>query len=426
MSIQSRILNSTIAGVLLAATSFTTSSFATINQIEPKQDFINLKQLTDLQETAQLAEDIWGNLTGEFVSQYESGQYQQAAITAQVAYSLAEKSFGPNDINTADSLLKLGIVSDALGNTTTAKEYLLGADTILEDKLGPNHLDVAVVLTNLANVFYEEGNNVKSEHYHLRALKIREQKLGEHDATVAQSMYNLGVLYDDMKNYDKAISLYQNAIEIWNTTLGPEHPYVANALNNLANVYVVEGKFKRATELHKRSLAIRRKIYGNNHPEVARSIINLASLYVKQNDYDDAQKLYEEAVPLTEKLLGPSHPQLAMLLYSLANVYHIQGRLSMEQNGAPAASKSGLIQKTSYSISSDAEKARENKKAQSYFKRALPLYERALAIFDNTVESDHPALTSMLNELALLYKSVGKPKQAEKVLLRLSHLQTAQ
>jgi tetratricopeptide (TPR) repeat protein len=418
MSITSRIVNSTTAGLFIVASTFSTASFAYSNQIHPYQKFFTSNQLTELQETVKVAEDIWASLTSEFVSQYESGQYEQAAVTAQTAYDLAEKSFGFDNINTADSLLKLGIINDSLGNTAEAKEDLIGALTILDEQLGPDHLDVAVVLTNLANVYFEEGNNAKSESYHLQALKIREKKLGTHDATVAQSMYNLAVLYDDMQDYDKAAGLYNKSIDIWKDTLGTNHPYVANALNNLANVYVVKGEFKRATELHKQSLTIRRKVYGNNHPEVARAMINLASLYVKENDYDDAQKMYEQAVALSEKLLGPKHPQVGMLLYSLANVYHIQGRMRLEKN--TNAGESGEIQKAAYTGGTGKV---QNSKAQAYFKRALPLYERALAIFDKSMDSDHPALTAMLNELALLYKSVGKNKKAERVMLRLSHLQ---
>lgn len=415
MSIQSKVSKLTIAGAFafVFTTSFTTPSLAFINQLDPALDTVSYKRLLDLQETTHLAEDIWSRLTNEFVSQYESGNYAQAAITAQVAYDLAEKSFGPNDVNTADSLLKLGIVTDTLGDTNKAKEYLFGALSILEDDLGSAHIDVAVVLTNLANIYFEEGNNSKSEEYHIRALKIRQQNLGANDPTVAQSMYNLAVLYDEIQDYDKAANLYEKAIEIWYGTIGQNHPHVANALNNLANVYVAKGEFEIATQLHKHSLSIRRQIYGNNHPEVARAIINLASLYVKMNDYDKAQPLYEEAVSLSEKLLGPTHPQVAMLLYSLANVYHIQGRMDYSAHHKSDDTASGNIQKAALTTQDDASNA--------YYMRALPLYERALAILDTSMQGNHPAITAMINEMAMLYKSIGKYEMAEQMQARLSH-----
>ena len=415
MSIQTKVAKLTVAGAIafVFTCGFTTPSLAFINQLDPALDTVSYKRLLDLQETTNLAEDIWSKLTNEFVSQYESGNYAQAAITAQVAYDLAEKSFGPNNVNTADSLLKLGIVTDTLGDTGKAKEYLFGALSILEDDLGDAHIDVAVVLTNLANIYFEEGNNTKSEEFHIRALKIRQENLGANDPTVAQSMYNLAVLYDEVQDYDKAANLYEKAIEIWYGTIGQNHPHVANALNNLANVYVAKGEYDIATQLHKHSLAIRRQIYGNNHPEVARAIINLASLYVKVNDYDSAQPLYEEAVSLSEKLLGPTHPQVAMLLYSLANVYHIQGRMDHNARNKPVTDSDGNLQKASLT--------RQDDSNNPYFMRALPLYERALAILDTSTNGDHPAINAMINEMAMLYKSIGKNKMAEQMQARLSH-----
>jgi tetratricopeptide (TPR) repeat protein len=383
---------------------------------------IQMQQDEAINETTAIAEQIWDKLTAEFVEQFEEGQYARAAATARSAYELAESMFGPNHINTADSMLKLGIVAETLGDLNTAKQQMQNALTILEKQLGPTHEDVAVVLTNLANVFFEENEPKLSEQYHMRALTIRRQAHGETDASVAQSLYNLAVLYDDLLEHEKAIENYQQAIRIWNETIGPSHPYVANALNNLANVFLAVGKLDVAEELHIHSLAIRKLIYGTVHAEVARSLINLGALYVKQNNYEKAKPVYAEAVTVAEQLFGPSHPQVAMLLYSLANIYHIQGRMDRNEEEELA------IQKVSFSTSQNRENAAElnsqisnlHNSSQAYFAKALPLYERALEILDNTIGSSHPAMTAMLTELALLYKSVGKTTEAERMQVRLN------
>ncbi|WP_455221271.1 tetratricopeptide repeat protein [Kaarinaea lacus] len=383
---------------------------------------IQIQQDEAINETTAIAEQIWDKLTVEFVEHFEEGRYARAAATARSAYELAESTFGPNHINTADSMLKLGIVAETLGDLKTAKQQMRSALTILENQLGPTHEDVAVVLTNLANVYFEENEPKLSEQYHLRALNIRRQAVGDSDSSVAQSLYNLAVLYDDLLEYEKAINNYEQAIRIWNVTLGPSHPYVANALNNLANVYMATGKMDIAEELHNHSLAIRKLIYGRVHAEVVRSLINLGALYVKQNNYEKAKPVYTEAVSVAEKLFGPSHPQVAMLLYSLANIYHIQGR--MDRNEEEELS----TQKVSFTASHNNNQVAElnsqikdlHKSSQAYFAKALPLYERALAILDSTIGSNHPAMTAMISELALLYKSVGKTTKAEQLQVRLN------
>jgi len=385
---------------------------------------LELHQDSSLNETTAIAEQIWDQLTAEFVEHYEEGRYAQAAKTARTAYELANTTFGPKHINTADSMLKLGIVAETLGDTKTAKEQMQKALVILEHQLGSSHEDVAVVLTNLANVYFEDNEPELSKQYHQRALNIRREAFGDNDAAVAQSLYNLAVLYDDLQEYDKAIENYEESIRIWNVTLGPAHPYVANALNNLANVYMATGKLERAEELHLNSLAIRKLIYGKVHAEVARSLINLGALYVKQNAYEKAKPVYTEAVSVAEKLFGPSHPQVAMLLYSLANIYHIQGRMDRNEEQELSTRKVSFNQTaetiTSTSINSQINDLHQS--SQAYFAKALPLYERALEILDNTIGNNHPAMSAMLAELALLYKSVGKINKAEQMQVRLNQI----
>lgn len=382
---------------------------------------ITIQQDSALHETTAIAEKIWDKLTAEFVEHYEEGHFARAAATARSAYELAASTFGPNHINTADSMLKIGIVAETLGDTGTAKQQMQNALAILEKQLGSTHEDIAVVLTNLANVYFEDNEPKLSEQNHQRALTIRRQAFGDVDATVAQSLYNLAVLYDDLLEYDKAIDHYEQAIRIWNVTIGPAHPYVANGLNNLANVYLAVGKFAAAEELHQHSLAIRKLIYGRVHAEVARSLINMGALYVKQNNYEKAKPVYTEAVSVAEKLFGPSHPQVAMLLYSLANIYHIQGRMDKNQEN----------ELTSHKVSFDGNSGKTDmtgqisdlqNSSQEYFAQALPLYERALEILDNTIGNNHPAMTAMLSELALLYKSVGKINKAEQMQVRLNKI----
>ncbi len=391
---------------------------AYVNHLSGSSDILTQSRLQEIQETRGVADGIWNKLTSEFVDLYESGQFAQASATAQAAYDLAEKSFGPEDVNTADSLLKLGIIRETLGDYSDAREHLLGALTILENTLGTDHEDIAVVLTNLANVYFEQNMPEESERYHQRALNIRIRALGPNHIAVAQSQYNLAVLYDDTGEYNKAKELYESALKIWTAKYGQVHPYIANALNNLANVYIATNDIPKAIELHKQSLAVRRALYGNQHAEVARSLINLGALYVKQNDYENAKPLYVEAVNVAEKIFGSNHPQVAMLLYSLANIYHIQGR--MQENTALDDHSTATATKVSLVTTTETSSVAEHEAAEDYFKQALPLYERALKILDGELGSGHPAISAMLNEMAMLYESLGNKRKAEQMLARLS------
>jgi tetratricopeptide (TPR) repeat protein len=237
------------------------------------------------------------------------------------------------------------------------------------------------------------------------------------------------VLYDDLTKYEQAAELYESALKIWNASYGVAHPYVANALNNLANVYMVMERYEDAIELHKHSLSVRRSLYGDNHAEVARSLINLGALYVKQSAYDKAEPLYVEAVHVAENLFGPQHPQVAMLLYSLANIYHIQGRLAkaesqhlLKDSVAKTSAHAAQAMETTKVSAKLPSRTKLEKSAQIKFKKAVPLYERALKILDTSMGGEHPAVTAMINELAMLYKSIGDTTNAQKMQARLSSI----
>jgi len=396
------IRNSFLLVCAITGLSFSASASAYINHLDSYDTPVTHNRLKDISETNAAAEEIWNRLTSEFVTQFESGNVAQAANVAQTAYELAENSFGPNDVNTADSMLKLGIVNESLGNFSLAKEYMLGALVILRDSSDTNQEDIAVIYTNLANLYFEQNLLDESEKYHEKALKIRRRVLGDSDPAVAQSMYNLAVLFDETTQYDKAQPYYEQALKIWYGYYGPNHPYVANTLNNLANVYASIGDNESAVEMHKHSLSIRRKIYGNMHAETARSLINLGKLYVKMGRYQEATPVYLEAINVAEQLFGPSHPQVAMLLYSLANVYHIQARIDKDKAGTQKASLNSKHH------------------ADELYAKAMPLYERALRIMDKTIGRNHPAVMAMMNEMSMLYKSVGNKAKMTKMLARIN------
>ncbi|MFV2058645.1 MAG: tetratricopeptide repeat protein [Thiohalomonadales bacterium] len=402
--------------LLVCGLSLTTNVTATVQENNIIMPGISNAQLREFHETTDLAEKIWNRLTSEFVTQFEASQYIEAAVTAKIAVDLAERNFGVDHINTADSLLKLGIASESLGNFTAAREHMIGALVILEEQLGSMHEDVSVVYTNLANLEFEQNNPSASETYHKKALKIRVYQHGKHDPTVAQSLYNLAVLYDDKQDYKKAQYHYETALKIWTASYGSTHPYIANTLNNLANVYAALGDNDSAIKMHKQSLSVRKKLYGSYHTEVARSLINLGKLYVKINAYEKAKPIYTEAVNVAENLFGSTHPQVAMLLYSLANIYHIQGRMDSKK---AAPRKVSMTTKHDKNLNND---QNETVLTQEYYQKALPLYERALNILDQTIGTDHPAVVAMMGEMAMLYKSIGNRGKADKMQARMSNV----
>lgn len=359
-------------------------------------------------ETSELAEGLWTDLNEYFVTLYENGDLEQALATAQRAYAMALTVFGNNHVNTADALLKLGVIHHSFGSSGKAEEYLLQALTLLKKNLSPDHQDIAVVMTNLGNVYFDAGNIELSKKYHEQALRIRQNAFGRLDSSTAQSLYNLAILYEHEGELDRATQNYEEAIDIWSKLFGPAHPHVVNAVTHLIGTHVQQNHLQEATALQQQAVFLKKLYFGDQHSEVAKSLINLGSLYVEQEMFSPASSAYEEALSIAENVLTPKDPQLALLLYTLANVYHMQGRSS----GPQPLPSSGTLNKVS-----------ENKEgATKLFMQAAPLYERAATILKASNNQADDTLQIILTELALLYQELGNAEKASAVQARINTL----
>ena len=404
------------------------SSFAEVNDIPDPTKFELNTTIRSFNETTSLAEELWANLTIRFVELYEKGEYNSALSIAEKTYDIAINNFGLNDVNTADTLLKLGIINQTLGNLPLAEDHLLGSLVILEEQLSPDHPDVAVTATNLGNTYYDMKRFRDSERYHQMALRIRQNAYGNNNPVVAQSTYNLAVLYEREKMYSKAESLYQEAIVLWSNSVGPTHPYVGNSLGSRTNVYTAQSNYKDAANILRQTVAYKKSAFGAQHEEVAQTLINLGTAYLEQGKFNSASSAYAEALGIAQNLLTSSDPQLALLMYTLANIYHMQARISVETEIAPLTDEASHSS-SSVDIAKNIIEASDNtstktdaseQQSNTLLEQALPLYKKAAEILDTEQGNNDSTLDVVLTELAMLYKAIGNTDMATATESRLS------
>jgi len=392
------------------------SSFAATYTIPSStHDYETNATIQSVNETNTLSQGIWANLTNHFVELYEQGDYEAAHKVAQRAFDIALNNFGLNDVNTADALLKLGIISQTIGKLSVAEDHLLGSLVILEEQLSPDHPDVAVTSTNLGNVYFEMGRIRESEKYHKAALQIRRNAFGDANPVVAQSTYNLAILYEHESNYPKAESYYTQAINLWSQSVGTSHPYIGSALNNLTNVYAAQEKYQDAEQVLQRTVTYKKTVFGSQHEEVAQTLISLGTAFLEQGKYGSAGAAYSEALDIAQHVLASSDPQLALLMYTLANIYHMQARMT-EIHDSVSHQKNVSLTSENNAVSSSMG-ALEN---TTLLAQALPLYKKAAEILDTEQNTNGPTLDVVLSELAMLYKAIGDTDMAIATESRLS------
>jgi tetratricopeptide (TPR) repeat protein len=155
----------------------------------------------------------WEQSTEAGAEAYQEGRLAEAEAHLDEARKAAESEAETSD-EYATSLINLGIVASSKGDMENAIAFYSRALEIREKNLGPDHLEVAATLNRLGATYAFLQRNEEAETALRRALSIRELKLGERNRLTGQSYSNLALLFAGMGDYDKAELYYLRAIDI--------------------------------------------------------------------------------------------------------------------------------------------------------------------------------------------------------------------
>jgi CHAT domain-containing protein/Tfp pilus assembly protein PilF len=320
----------------------------------------------------------WKELDAQVEQLQKQGKIEESVPLAKDALRIAEATFGPEHINTAMALQKLGMAELGLGQYPEAEGFLKRAVTIRGKASGPEAASMPGLLNDLGQVYFYEGKTAEAEAAFKRALAIGEKVLGPEHPDVAESLNDIALIYDGQGRYAESETFYKHALAIREKVLGPEHCDVAETLSNLAILYEEQSRYAESERLYARALAIHKKELGPDDPGVAVDLGNLGVLYEAQGRYGEAEQVDKRALAIDEKAFGPNHPNIALRLNNLGLLYHAEGRYGEEEQ---------------------------------FEKRALAIYEQALG-------PDHPSVGTVLNNLSRLFQDQGRYGEAEVLLKR--------
>lgn len=256
-----------------------------------------------------------------------AGQYRQSALAAYAqakpfyerALAIREEFSGPEHPTTASSLLNLGYLLLAQGDSAGARPHYEQALVIYEKVLGPEHPDTAGSLNNLGYLLRVQGDFVGARPYYERALAIREA-LGPDHLDTAASLNNLGALLNLQGDLAGARPYYERALAIYEKSLGPNHPDTAASLNNLGGLLWSQGDLAGVWPHFERALAIHENALGPDHPDTAMSLNNLGGLLWAQGDFARARPYYERSLSILEEVLGATHSSTKTVVSNMATL----------------------------------------------------------------------------------------------------------
>jgi CHAT domain-containing protein len=277
------------------------------------------------------------------------------------------------------------------------------------------------------------------------ALKESES-FGDRDARAADTMSKLGLIYLQLARHDEAEVMLNKALSIRDKVLGPEHPDVAVSLSELGELYLEEARYADAEPLFLRALAIREKAFGPESVEVAMNLGHLVRTYLSDGRDEIIVHPFMTRMSAILKKGNSRLPEFVKLLsdhflvsdpalsWSYAE-WQAQTRRMAKFLGFSAAAvddkkqfeqlcnRPGLESFVDQ-VSEKIYGSREIPRAAMYnffaktchsinsFKIAELFYKRSIDILARGLGDEHPILATGLGDLALLYRSQNRAREA--------------
>ncbi|NLA68661.1 MAG: tetratricopeptide repeat protein, partial [Gammaproteobacteria bacterium] len=205
-------------------------------------------------------------------------------------------------------------------------------------------------------------------------------------------------------DYAEASRLARLAHASATATLGPDTSEAGAALGLHAAAELALGHFPEATAAFEASLATLQRTPDADPADLAAAMGNLGELHRQQGQLDRALPWLEESYRTSARAHGPAHADTAEALAALALVRHELDALPEAEQAALGPDHPDLA----YTLNTQGTLA----DAEGRHQDALALYRRALAIRRAALPPEHPAIATVLANMAGSYADLGATADA--------------
>lgn len=295
------------------------------------------------------------------------GRYGPAEQAFVRAIALAE----PHDWQ-AEVLNRYAQLLREMGRFPEGLQAMRDLEALQGRLFGPDSPEAATAIFGQANALNSLGDFAGAKVAYERSLAIYEASYGPDHPFVAAALTSLATLLQELGDFDQAVPLFERAVLVYEAAWGANSQYTGLAINNLAQVRFATGELQEAHDLFWRAFEVLGGSLGMDHPQVTSVRGNYAGLLRSIGQHEDARDLLRECVAASTRRLGADNIETAKYLSRLAD--------------------------TLYYTHEWAASARH--------------YERAIAIVEGALGSEHPDLVGHRQELATTYALLGQRKKA--------------
>jgi tetratricopeptide (TPR) repeat protein/tRNA A-37 threonylcarbamoyl transferase component Bud32 len=312
-----------------------------------------VQQAQALNNEPAVQADLYHTLGGIY---HKLGKFDRADVLLQSALDERRAVFGRDSLETAESLVALGLLrvdqerlpdadrlvregldmtrrharahASSLAKATLALGHVLEergnydvAVKVLEESVGlATGADLAASVTELASAQFYAGRYPIADSLFRRALDMHRKLYGDGHPLVAEDLISLGAVQFDLGYYAEAEKFDRQALEISSAYYGPEHPLTAHSLTVLGRALVYEKKFDEAAGLLEKALAIQERVYGPVSRQVASALNELGNTAFWRGELDEAEARFARMLEIYRTVYNNHHYLIGIALSNLAGV----------------------------------------------------------------------------------------------------------
>ena len=146
----------------------------------------------------------WNTLTARVIAFYQQGWYAVAEKLAKETLEFAERAFGPDHSNVAESLNNLALICYSQAKEAEAAIFEQTLSQRQGDVLWSESPDTSQYVNKLVLLNLSKRKYSQAESFFERALAIKRYGLGQEHAELSQILGNLADLHKSQGNYDEA------------------------------------------------------------------------------------------------------------------------------------------------------------------------------------------------------------------------------
>jgi CHAT domain-containing protein len=327
------------------------------------------------------------------------GKLAEAAAAVEKMVAIEREVLGKMHGQVADSLAWLAEIHEEREDFAAARKARKEVLRIRAEVDGLGHWRVTDARLALAHVDILAGLSAGQRRQLQRAAQLNDEMIGlARGGKIAE-----------------ALSVAHQTLELYRHVLGEKHPTSAAVLHNLAALHYLRQDYARSQTLFREALEIRKQVLGEGHPDYLATLNGLAAVaeawaeqQEQREDFAAARKLRHEVLQLKAQRHGAGHWQTTDARLALANVRRLAVLTADERQRLTETAALHEQATVLHEQGKDGE--------------AVSLAVKTEAICKELLGTEHPYYHASLNNLALLYKSMGDHARAEPLYRRVLEL----